>query len=208
MPKKWKREDITPEVLRQLLHLDEETGKLYWKERGPEWFKDSSLKIPLGARVKQWNTRYKGSEAFTAFAPDGNRGGIMGHTFRKPWVVYVLHNGIFPIGQVTNIDKNTQNCKPDNLVDVSISDIRHQRNTQAYCGATGFRGVSYSKGNYSAECREVKIGLYKTPIEAARAYDKAAFDKWGEHARLNFPEEYGLERSDDGMPEGYYATTT
>lgn len=36
------------------------------------------------------------------------------------------------------------------------------------------------------------LGLFKTEIEAAKAFDKAAFDAYGVGARLNFPEDYGL----------------
>ena len=32
----------TPEVLRQLLTYDPETGKLFWAQRGAEWFTDGT----------------------------------------------------------------------------------------------------------------------------------------------------------------------
>jgi len=34
------------------------------------------------------------------------------------------------------------------------------------------------------------IGSFLTEIEAAKAYDRVAFDNWGEFAYLNFPEDY------------------
>src|SRR5690625_5199426 len=47
----------TPEQLRELLRYEPETGKLYWKARPAELFKD---KRSHGA----WNARYAGKEAF------------------------------------------------------------------------------------------------------------------------------------------------
>ncbi len=38
-------------------------------------------------------------------------------------------------------------------------------------------------------CRK-NIGYYATEIEAAKAYDKAAYERYGEFAYLNFPEDY------------------
>ena len=56
-----------------------------------------------------------------------------------------------------------------------------------------FRGVRYrGKGRYSAELKvkEVRrwLGIFTTAEEAARAFDRAAFEVRGKGARLNFPE--------------------
>ncbi len=63
--------------------------------------------------------------------------------------------------------------------------------------STGYKGV-YKPGDsklnpYSAKIQKNKkvycLGRYKTPEEAARAYDKKAKELDGEHAKLNFPDE-------------------
>ena len=56
-----------------------------------------------------------------------------------------------------------------------------------------FRGVRFrGKGRYSAELKVKEerrwLGIFTTPEEAARAFDKAAFEVRGRAARLNFPE--------------------
>ena len=56
-----------------------------------------------------------------------------------------------------------------------------------------FRGVRYrGKGRYSAELKVKEerrwLGIFTTAEEAARAFDKAAFEVRGRAARLNFPE--------------------
>lgn len=65
----------------------------------------------------------------------------------------------------------------------------------------GFKGVSWSKraGKWCAQIRggptgadgkrkQIRLGLFTDPIEAAKAYDRAAREHFGEFASLNFPE--------------------
>jgi len=199
MPKKWKRADITPEVLRELLHLDEETGKLYWKERGPEWF-FSGGRNGSSRSSNTWNSRYAGKEVDQRV---NNKGSIVirvfGVALTSNIVLYMLKSGKKPNGHVTNVFGN--------LIDISPSTKCAIFNGRAGKGSY-YRGVStvserdmgieeYKKRPYVVSIANNNVGRYATPIEAARAYDKAAFEKWGEHARLNFPEEYGLAPKED-----------
>lgn len=57
---------------------------------------------------------------------------------------------------------------------------------------TGYKGVSrHNKSNtwrarISIDGKQVNIGFYRTPIEAAKEYDLAAKIYYGEFARTNF----------------------
>lgn len=60
---------------------------------------------------------------------------------------------------------------------------------------SGFKGVYQTKsgrfqayiGNPNKVSRNIKLGTYDTPVEAARAYDKKAIELHGEYVYLNFP---------------------
>ena len=54
--------------------------------------------------------------------------------------------------------------------------------------ASGFKGVHRQRNRWIAHCKSIYLGSFTTAEEAARAYDAAARELFGEFARLNFPE--------------------
>ncbi len=51
---------------------------------------------------------------------------------------------------------------------------------------SGFKGVNeHRPGYWRARCKQRHIGYYRTPQEAALAYDVAARLTWGRHAMTN-----------------------
>ena len=58
---------------------------------------------------------------------------------------------------------------------------------------TGYKGVYASRGKYRAQLRNGNkhhyLGSFGSPVEAARAYDKAAREHFGEFAQVNFAEQ-------------------
>lgn len=85
-----------------------------------------------------------------------------------------------------NVRKNLRPC----------TRVQNQRNRHARNSASGFKGVrrrDHAKAKpYSAEIsinrRNVFLGYFATAAEAARAYDAAALEHFGQFANLNFKE--------------------
>jgi hypothetical protein len=60
--------------------------------------------------------------------------------------------------------------------------------------SSGYKGASWSKGcnKWIAYIRhngkQIHLGLFTCLVKAAKAYDKAAIEHFGEYAKLNFPQ--------------------
>lgn len=111
--------------------------------------------------------------------------------FRFVW----MHREIMqtPDGFLTDhIDGNGLNNQRTNLRVCTAQQNQHNRAPHKNCSSK-YKGVSWKNSgkkwvvrihhNYQSK----HVGVFADEIEAARAYDKAAKEAFGEFARLNFP---------------------
>jgi hypothetical protein len=105
---------------------------------------------------------------------------------------FLLHNFILGRKGIDHKNGNGLDCQKDNLRDASNSQNlanqgKHSNNK------SGFKGVSWHKGArkwYAQICvywKVIHLGSFDNPIAAAKAYDTAAKEFFGEFARPNFP---------------------
>ena len=97
---------------------------------------------------------------------------------------------------VDHINGNGIDNRRENLRVCTMSENMMNRNKTKQ-NSTGYKGV-YKTGDsklnpYSSKIQKSKkvycLGHYRTPEEAARAYDKKAIELFGEFANLNFPKD-------------------
>lgn len=165
-------------------------GALTWKIRPLHHFTSQS-------KCDAFNTRWAGK-------PAGNKGkrGYLRFTAAGKYyyahrVVFLLVNGHLP-DEIDHIDGNPTNNKPCNLrVAVHAENMQNKKVMQ---GSSKYKGVSWAKdkGKWRVYCtdesrgktdngrnRQRYVGQSSCEIEAARMYDKAAEELYGEFAWLN-----------------------
>lgn len=186
--------EITPEILRQLLRYDPDTGKLYWKERGPEWFKPGTTSAETRCAV--WNARYAGQEALASVNTFGHlRGAVLDVPVMAHRAAWAIHYGEWPKDLIDHIDGNPAHNRIANMREVdqaqnkANSGKRPNRSpTSRFIGvqkikATGRWGAAVVHNRQTHWC-----GTFPTEHDAAVARDRMAVRVKGEFARLNFPE--------------------
>jgi hypothetical protein len=185
-------DEITPEILRDFLHYDPETGVLTWKPRSAKWFTSTKYRTAQGC-ANNWNARHAGKPAFTCV---GTHGYYEGRVFKRHLLAhraaYAIIEGVWPPHQIDHIDGCRSNNRWDNLRPCTRTE--NARNVTPY-GSSGFLGVykSTHPGSYTAKVQVNGVSHYvgggRDPEALARLRDKKAKELHGKFARLNFPNE-------------------
>ncbi|MGN6768265.1 MAG: HNH endonuclease [Rhizobiaceae bacterium] len=177
----------SPEVLRQLLRYEPETGKLFWRKRKVELF-------PSDRACNSWNARYAGQEALFKIEEYGyRRGMIFGRMHLAHRVIWAMHNDRWPAAQVDHVNGDRLDNKIENLREATPQENSCNRRSHRN-GTSRFLGVYHHKvtGKWAATIASkgnvLHLGLFSSEREAAIAYDTAARDKHGAFAHLNYQE--------------------
>ena len=114
---------ITPELLLEILDLDQETGQLFWKNRPDDHFPNG--KISSKHRAALWNGKYAGKPALTSKDERGYRQGmISGVSLYAHRVIRAMIDAKWPGGEVDHINRDKTDNRPDNLRVVSHRENR------------------------------------------------------------------------------------
>ena len=95
--------------------------------------------------------------------------------------------------QVDHINRNGLDCRDSNMR-IATSSQNHM-NQPKFTGtySSRYKGVSWNKQREKWEVyiqvdyKKIRLGFFNIEEDAARAYDKAAIEHYGEFAILNFP---------------------
>lgn len=117
--------------------------------------------------------------------PDGTR------SLERLHQVIARRMGI--VGPPDHIDRNglnnrRNNLRPDPNGRNNANKDRQRNNASGYRGVSWHRGAGKWQTSISVGGKTRGLGLYADKIEAAKAYDRAALEAFGEFAVLNFPE--------------------
>lgn len=173
-------------IIREALELDRtsKTG-LRWKTRPVHHFCNKSYQ-------KRWNDKWAGKEA-GAIAGFENQWkywhiGVNGRGYKCHRIVWALLKNQDP-GEwnIDHIDGDGLNNSPDNLRIATQSQNLRNKGAQKN-SKSGIKGVSmHACGKWTARIKAggkyKHLGLFRTTIEAATAYAKAAAQYHGEFAR-------------------------
>lgn len=165
-----KRDDVTPEIVRELLNYNPQTGVLTWKERDPKWFPDEG-------RSKAWNVRCANKQAFTC--RDGRRkqyftGRIFGIGFQAHRVAWAHYYGHWPKQQIDHVESANgefSDNRISNLRDVSPSENQRNRlllsnNNSGVCGVYWHKRDRSWRAQIAVNASVIYLGTFKSKAEA------------------------------------------
>lgn len=167
-----------PTLLRLLVSVDEDRGLLFWKKRQP-WMFSSSKFRSAEQYCETWNRRFAGRPAMVQKSVHGYFcGKLLDRDTKAHRVIFAVHFGRWPIGDIDHLDGNPQNNRLSNLRDVTHAEnIANQKlRTDNKYGMRGIKFVKTGKRqkrwtaelNYNGKC--IGFQYFSTPEEAAEAY--------------------------------------
>ena len=166
----------TPETLRQLLRYEPETGKLFWRERGPEWFNNRAAGTPQ-EKAARWNMRWAGKMAFKSIDSLGyhqSRIGFYGKPvqLRAHRVIWAIQTGSWPSSDVDHVNR----IKTDNRwINLRVATRSQNLANRSVAGVSRTRSGSWAAYVTKDYRRTAKtFGMFCDAVKWRRENAKAA----------------------------------
>lgn len=162
------RPDITPELCRQLLRYEPETGRLFWRRRSREMFASKRS-------FTMWHTRYAEMEAFTAYDGRGYKNGaILYETHLAHRVIWAIVHGEWPEHGIDHINGQRDDNRLSNLRSATYLENQQNRgrstnNTSGVVGVSWCKSKDRWEAKIRANGRTKWLGYFETIEEAKTA---------------------------------------
>lgn len=104
------------------------------------------------------------------------------HTFLTGWSLVDHANG-------NGLDNRRSNLREATHAQNSANSRLSRRSTSGLKGVTWYKRTSRWRAHITVGQQQRHLGYFDEAIEAAKAYDTAALEAFGEFAHINFPEE-------------------
>ncbi len=182
-PKEFlKLQKVKGELIKRIAY-DPSTGALTHKKRNSEAFNrkysGKGIRIVVTFRNGYWHSK-------TDFILFGRRLQII-----RSRLCWLLHTGDWPEHTIDHINRDSLDDRWGNLRDITIAENNKNRGPRMgrrYKGYSTYHGRFYASIFYQGQ--SFHLGVFDTEVEAAKAYDKKAYELHGDASRLNFPEDY------------------
>lgn len=172
-----KREDLPgPELLRQVLRYEPDTGELFWLLRPATMFADGKQSADKTCAI--WNGKHAHRKAFTTKNTGYLSGSVFGKACFAHRVIWAIVTGAWPENEIDHINRNGEDNRWVNLREASRSE--NMRNTRLGSHNTsGAKGVYWDKrsgkwlGQICADKKQHRVGLFPTFDAAVAAVNDA-----------------------------------
>ena len=149
-----KRTLPTPETLRQLLRYDPETGKLFWRERGPEWFPNATHSREHNQG--KWNSRLSGKEALSGRTKGYATGMLLNGNYAAHRVIWAIVYGVWPEAEIDHINGVKHDNRIVNLREASRGENSRNIGLRSN-NSSGYKGVSGTPKRRSGRRRSINL---------------------------------------------------
>lgn len=176
---------ITPEMLREFLEYDPDTGLLRWKARDAKWFNQTRARSKEHASAN-WNSKFSGKPAIRCLNSYGYlHGNILNTRSLAHRVAWAIYHGAWPHVEVDHINTVRSDNRIHNLRLATRSENGMNTNRRLD-NTSGYKGVSWdkSRGLWQVGIRvdglRKHLGRYPCKEQAREVYMSAALEMFGE----------------------------
>lgn len=176
----------SPELLRQLLRYEPETGKLFWLERPLGTFADET-------RGKIWNIRFANREAFTAYNGQGYRiACLKGKMLRAHRVAWAIYYGVWPVGFLDHVNQKRDDNRIENLRNADFG-INARNASKSLSNRSGQTGVHWNKRARRWRAK-IRHGGCEQQLGEFVDFDQAVTARKTAEALLGFSPNHGMQK--------------